>query len=110
MLRILIAVLALYAFTAYTSHARADDEECIRLDKMVHPPVIIGDPVARAVTFYNSLPGDDLSFVPDSLTIISLAQGSLHIVFVHNHLNCGSMFVDQVRTPAVLKFIMGVKV
>ena len=109
MIRILIAIAALFAFAAYTGHARAEDEVCISLDEVIHSPFITGDPVARAVTFYNSLPGDDLSFAPDSITLITLAQGMLQIVFVHNGLNCGSVMVDRVRTLAVLKFIMGVK-
>ena len=110
MIRILIAIATLFAFAAYTGHARAENEDCISLDETAHSPAITGDPVKRAVAFYNSLPGDDLSFAPDSLALVFLGQGRLQIIFVHKGLNCGSMIVDRVRAPAVLKFIMGVKV
>ena len=118
MVRILIAVATLLAFAAYTGHARADDDsKCQEIGTVIQSPtgglekfrIVTGDEVARAVAFYNSAPGESLTFAPDGLVLVLLPSGSLRIVFAHNGLVCASMMIPQARVPAVMGFIVGVK-
>ena len=118
MLRILIAVAALYVFAGYTGHAKADEPHCSEIGKIIQSPsggfeafrIVTGDEVARAVAFYNSVPGDNLTFSPDSLVLVLLPSGNLRVVFAHNGLVCASMMIPQSRVPAVMGFIVGTKV
>ena len=118
MIRILIAIAALFAFAAYTGHARADDSKCAEIGRVIQSPsggfesfrVVTGEEVTRAVAFYNSVPGESLTFAPDGLVLVLLPSGSLRIVFAHNGLVCASMMIPQSRVPAVMGYIVGVKV
>ena len=115
MLRILIAVAALYVFTSYT---KADESNCSAIGKFIESRpagfndfrVLTGDEVGRAVAFYNSVPGDDLLFSSDSIVIIRMPSGSLRIVFAHSGLVCESIMIPQPSVRAVMEFIVGSKV
>ena len=117
MIRILIAIAALFAFAAYTGHARAEEKSCSAIETIIQSPTgevyefrtLKGDNVARAVTFYNSLPGDDLTFEPDKIVFVFLPKGFVNIAFIHNDLVCGGMLVSQAQLPAVVAFILGTK-
>ena len=117
MIRILIAVATLLAFAAYTGHARADEPKCGEIGTLIQSPsgglenfrVVTGDEVGRAVTFYNSVTGGNLTFAPDSLVLVLLPSGTLRVAFVHNGLVCTAMTIPQSRVPAVMGFIVGVK-
>ena len=112
MLRILLAVAALYVFTGYT---KADELKCVPMDKFIadRPPgfeaysVMTGPEVARAVTFYNSMPGDDLPYVADTIILIKHPSGGVRIVYAASGLACAAFSVPKSHVTEVMTAIMG---
>ena len=115
MLRILIAVAALYAFAGYTGHAKADESDCVVMTKFMamkpaHFPaetILKPDEIERAVTFYNSMPGDELGFKPDSVIFINFPSGEVRIVFGHDGMACATFAVLRSKAAEVVMFIRG---
>ena len=115
MLRILIAVAALYVFTGLTRPARADESRCIPIDKVLetrlsdamHLQIVNGDQLDRAVKFFNDMPGDKLVFDPDAVILAALASGALRLIYTHEGLACDTYLVPRQYAPLIKAMILG---